>query len=123
MLCIVGNKVSSPYVALYPLSANLFTMNDTDVDWTVYHLIADAGTTIEDISAKSGLEREDVLASVARLEKTRLVLREDERVNPLSINDFLLAGVLSGTDGQSTAETGNDDCEVYIENGIIKVRK
>lgn len=93
-------------------------MNDTDVDWAVYHAIPDAGTTIDEISAVSGLSREEVLASVSRLEKSRLVLQQGEQVSPLSITDFLLAGSLA-----ESMKQPDDDFGVYIENGVIKVRK
>lgn len=97
-------------------------MNDTDVDWEVYHQIPDAGISIDELSAQLGFDRDIVLVSISRLEKSHLVLRSDEQVAPLSINDFFMASMLSDVTS-SAGSAPEDDFGVYIENGVIKVRK
>ena len=116
------SRIFGSYVDLYRLSTNLFTMNDTDIDWAVYHQIPDAGIALAELSLQLGLDSGTILASVSRLEKNHLVLCSDEQVKPLSINDFIMSSMLS----ESTASPDSafeDDFGVYIENGVIKVRK
>ncbi|HJJ35772.1 MAG TPA: hypothetical protein O0X27_01205 [Methanocorpusculum sp.] len=97
-------------------------MNDTDVDWAVYHQVPDGGTTVDELSLQLGLERDVILASLSRLEKSHLVIYNGERVSPLSINDFFIASMLSDATA-SPGAAAEDDFGVYIENGVIKVRK
>lgn len=92
-------------------------MKDEDVDWNIYHLIPDEGILLQDLIEKSGMEKESVLASAARLEKIHLVHCDGEKVCPVSINDFLITETLCG------GAEKEDDFGIYIENGVIKVRK
>lgn len=96
-------------------------MNDTDVDWMIYHLVPDEGSTIDIISEKSGINRNEVLSSISRLENTHLVHCDGEKVFPVSIHDFILSGILTGKSSQGKGN--EDDYGIYIENGVIKVRK
>ncbi len=91
-------------------------MKDEDVDWKIYHLLPDGQTIpIQDLAAQSGLDEQTVRASLARLEKSRLVMVKGDCACPLSITDFIFASQI--------ASQPEDDCGIYIENGIIKVRK
>lgn len=91
-------------------------MRDEDVDWKIYHLIPDEGRTISELAEQASLDEETVRASLARLEKSRLVMVRGDTACPLSITDFIFASQLSSAPAE-------DDCGIYIENGIIKVRK
>lgn len=94
-------------------------MSDEDTDWKIYHLIPDEGITFDELIKASGMAEETVRASTARLEKIRLVHTADERICPVSVNDFLISETLCGTGGTEK----EDDLGIYIENGVIKVRK
>lgn len=96
-------------------------MNDEDADWKIYHLIPDDGISVDDLIQQSKMTRDEVLASASRLEKIFLVQCSGDKISPLSINDFLLASTLCGASPK--AEAPEDDFGIYIENGIIKVRK
>lgn len=96
-------------------------MNDEDADWKIYHLIPDDGISVDDLIQQSKMTRDEVLASASRLEKIFLVQCSGDKISPLSINDFLLASALCGASPK--AEAPEDDFGIYIENGIIKVRK
>lgn len=92
-------------------------MRDEDVDWKIYHLIPDGTTVpIAELAEKSCLDEETVRASLARLEKSRLVMVKGDAACPLSFTDFLFASQIENTPAE-------DDCGIYIENGVIKVRK
>lgn len=92
-------------------------MKDEDVDWKIYHLIPDGETVpISELAEKSCLDEETVRASLARLEKSRLVMVKGDAACPLSITDFIFASQLASTPAE-------DECGIYIENGVIKVRK
>ncbi|MDO5846794.1 MAG: hypothetical protein Q4Q20_00625 [Methanocorpusculum sp.] len=94
-------------------------MNDEDTDWKIYHLIPDEGIAFDELIKVSGMTKETVLASAARLEKILLVHTADDRVCPVSVNDFLISETLCGGGGAEK----EDDLGIYIENGVIKVRK
>lgn len=115
--------ISTPQVSiLISAPRQSVDMNDEDADWKLYHLIPDEGIPVDDLIQQSGMTRDEVLASAARLEKIRLVQCSGDVICPLSINDFLIASTLCGCSSSKAAEP-EDDFGIYIENGVIKVRK
>ncbi|HJJ32478.1 MAG TPA: hypothetical protein O0X25_02515 [Methanocorpusculum sp.] len=94
-------------------------MSDDDIDWMIYHLVPDGeeGVAIPELSAKTGLDTDTVLDSLIRLEDKHLVIVKGDCVFPLSISDFLFASQLK------EATSGLEDLGIYIEDGIIKVKK
>lgn len=93
-------------------------MKDEDIDWKIYHLLPDGvPTQITDLMEQTGLDEETVRSSLARLEKSCLVMVEGNFASPLSITDFFLAKQL--TEFQKV----EDDMGIFLENGVIKVRK
>mgnify|MGYP000897567473 CR=1 FL=1 len=89
-------------------------MRNEDVDWSLFHLIPENETrTISELVEKSGFSRDEVVSSLARLEKNRLIQMAGEIVHALSINDMFILNEVC-----NSAES-----DIYIENGIIKVRK
>jgi len=68
--------------------------------------------TIAELAEQSGFSRDEVLASLARLEKACLIYVKGENVCALSINDMFMMN-----------EIRNAPSDIYIENGVIKVRK
>ena len=91
-------------------------MRDEDIDWKIYHLIPDEGRAISELAEQTCLDEEAVRASLSRLEKSRLVMVRGDRACPLSITDFIFASLIVNA-------PADDDCGIYIENGVIKVRK
>ena len=92
-------------------------MRDEDIDWKIYHLIPDGTSVpIAELAEKTCLDEETVRASLSRLEKSRLIMVRGEIACPLSITDFIFASQLANAPAE-------DDCGIYIENGVIKVRK
>ena len=85
-------------------------MRDEDIDFKIYHLIPDEGRSISEIAEQTCLD------SLSRLEKSRLIMVRGEIACPLSITDFIFASQLANAPAE-------DDCGIYIENGVIKVRK
>ena len=91
-------------------------MRDEDIDFKIYHLIPDEGRSISEIAEQTCLDEETVRASLSRLEKSRLIMVRGELACHLSITDFIFASQLANAPAE-------DDCGIYIENGVIKVRK
>ncbi|MDO9523641.1 MAG: hypothetical protein Q7J08_08035 [Methanocorpusculum sp.] len=76
-------------------------------------MIPDNGTpTITELVERSCLSVDEVRASLARLEKAGLIYVKCENVCPLSLNDMFMMN-----------EIRNTPSDIYIENGVIKVRK
>lgn len=94
-------------------------MHDEDIDWSLYHLIPDGedGIAIPELARKAGLDEDAVVDSLIRLEDKHLVLVKGDRAYPLSITDFLFASQIK------QATSGLEDMGIYIEDGVIKVRK
>jgi len=94
-------------------------MHDEDIDWNIYHQIPDGqdGISIPELAEKLGLDEDAVVDSLIRLEDKHLVLVKGDRAYPLSITDFLFASQIK------EATSGLEDMGIYIENGVIKVRK
>lgn len=89
-------------------------MKEESVDWVVYHFIgANGPISIEELSVAADLSGEETERSVRRLEENMLVERRDGQVRVLSFQESLLRCQLRYMDHSL----------VYIENGIIKVRK
>jgi len=89
-------------------------VKDEDADWLIYHLLPqDTTITSEEIQKKSGLEAATVDASLARLERALLIMRQKEGTRALSVGEALVA-----------CQTKYDQSLPYtIENGVIKARK
>ncbi|HJJ43739.1 MAG TPA: hypothetical protein O0X66_02180 [Methanocorpusculum sp.] len=88
-------------------------MKNEDVDWTLFHMIPECGTKgIAELVIQSGFLEDETRASLVRLEKACLIHVKGENVCALSINDMLMMN-----------EIKNADCGIYIEDGIIKVKK
>ncbi|WP_292367963.1 MarR family transcriptional regulator [Methanoregula sp. UBA64] len=89
-------------------------MKDEDADWLIYHLLPqDKPITPEEIQKKCGLDAAVVDASLARLERYLLIVRQKGTVRVLSIGEALVA-----------CQTKYDPSLPYtIENGVIRARK
>jgi len=94
-------------------------MNDEDIDWEIYHKIPDGqdGISIPELAASIGISEDSVVDSLIRLEDKHLVIVKGDRAYPLSITDFLFASQIK------EATSGLEDMGIYIEDGVIKVRK
>ena len=89
-------------------------MRNEDVDWTLFHLIPENEIpTISELIDKSGFSRDEVVSSLARLEKDYLIQVIGENVHALSITEIFMMHEV----------TSSNQSDIYIENGIIKVRK
>jgi hypothetical protein len=89
-------------------------MRNEDVDWTLFHLIPENETpTISELIDKSGFSRDEVVSSLTRLEKNCLIHVIGENVHALSITEIFMMHEV----------TSSNQSDIYIENGIIKVRK
>jgi hypothetical protein len=89
-------------------------VKDDDADWLIYHLLPqDKPITPEEIQKKCGLDAAVVDASLARLERYLLIVRQNGTVRVLSVGEALVA-----------CQTKYDPSLPYtIENGVIKARK
>jgi predicted transcriptional regulator len=88
-------------------------MRNEDVDWALFHMIPENGTrTIAELAEQSGFSEDEIMASLARLQKACLIHVKDEVVCALSITDMFMMN-----------EMQHASSDIYIENGIIKVRK
>jgi Mn-dependent DtxR family transcriptional regulator len=89
-------------------------VKDEDIDWLIYHLIAQQTATAPDsLAAASGLDPLTVTSSLKRLEKSFLIERMDTSMRVLSIGESLLK-----------CQTKYDESFPYtFENGVIRVKK
>ena len=88
-------------------------MRNEDVDWALFHMIPENGTrTIAELAEQSGFSEDEIRASLARLQKACLIHVKGEVVCALSITDMFMMN-----------EMQHASSDIYIENGIIKVRK
>lgn len=89
-------------------------MKPEDIDWKLFHMVPEKDSvTITELCENSGFEKEVVVDSLKRLERSCLLSVNGEKVCANSIQDFLMLG-----------EIKNDtDSLIEIENGVIKVRK
>ncbi|WP_048061978.1 hypothetical protein [Methanocorpusculum labreanum] len=88
-------------------------MRNEDVDWALFHMIPENGMrTIAELAEQSGFSEDEIRASLARLQKACLIHVKGEVVCALSITDMFMMN-----------EIQQPSSDIYIEDGIIKVRK
>ena len=89
-------------------------MKEEDVDWLLYHIIAQKGeVTADDLADMSGLDAAAVTTSLDRLDRYLLIDRTGGKTRALSIGEALIK-----------CQAKNDETLPYIiENGVIKARK
>ena len=89
-------------------------MKDEEMDWALYHMIPDGRpVTITLLAERSGFTREEVAASLERMENNCLVCVMGETVTLLSLSEMLMINEILHA----------PDMPVTIENGIIKAKK
>ena len=88
-------------------------MRNEDIDWALFHCIPECGNmTVAELAERSLFSVEEIKASLARLEKACLIHVAGDTVCALSLNDMFILN-----------EIKNAPSGIYIENGVIKVRK
>ncbi|HJJ46725.1 MAG TPA: hypothetical protein O0X32_00490 [Methanocorpusculum sp.] len=94
-------------------------MSDEDTEWIIYHMVpnGEEGIAIPDLATKTGLDTDTVADALIRLEDKHLVIVKGGRVFPLSISDFLFSSQIKDTISDL------EDLGIYIENGVIKLKK
>jgi len=89
-------------------------VKDEDVDWMIYHLVAQKDqTTADELVTASGIAKPLVSASLDRLVRYLLIDRNGDAFHALSISEALIKCQIKNT----------CDSPVTIENGVIKMRK
>jgi len=89
-------------------------VKDEDVDWMIYHLVAQKDqTTADELVTASGIAKPLVSASLDRLVQYLLIDRDGDAFHALSISEALIKCQIKNT----------CDSPVTIENGVIKMRK
>jgi predicted transcriptional regulator len=98
-----------------PASGQPFNVRAEDRDWQIYHIIAEnSEITVDEICKMAG--REEIIAeeSLERLQRYGLISRKGEKCAAKSIQQILISAELERT---------MKDSPIYMENGVIKVRK
>jgi hypothetical protein len=84
------------------------------IDWELYHMLTDARpVTIAELVERSGWNRSVVEASISRLENNCLIAIVGDSVNLLSLSDILMLNEMMHF----------PDMQIYVENGVIRVKK
>ncbi len=90
-------------------------MREEDLDWFLYHRIAESdGIGIDDLAACTGQDRTAIEASVGRLERYLLIRRSEDTLRVLSVQESLM---------KCRLKHAMEDLPFVIENGVIKARK
>ena len=88
-------------------------MRDEDLDWELYHAVADGkARTMADLAAR-GHDPARVEASVGRLERAFLVERQGDSVRALSFQESILLCQLKNERGSP----------LVLENGVLRVKR
>jgi hypothetical protein len=89
-------------------------VKEEDIDWMIYHLVAEKETTTpDDLITASAMDAGTVHASLARLEQFLLIECSGNSVRALSIGESLLKCQV-----KNTLDPG-----LEIVDGVIKVRE
>lgn len=89
-------------------------MKDEERDWTLYHMLQDGKPCrILELVRDSGFSREEVEASLERMENNCLICVMGESVSLLSLTEMMMINEMKYS----------PEMPVIIENGIIKVKK
>lgn len=89
-------------------------VKDEDVDWMIYHLVAQKSkSTADELVTASGIAAPEVTGSLERLVHYLLIERDGDTFRALSISEALLKCQIKNI----------RDSPVTIENGVIKMRK
>ena len=89
-------------------------MKEEDIDWIIYHLIAQKETiTVEELIVASEMDADAVHASLARLERSLLIERSGVSVRAVTIGEAILKCQIKNT----------VDPRFEIVDGILKIRK
>ena len=89
-------------------------MKEEDIDWIIYHLIAQKETTtVEELIIASEMDADTVHASLARLEHSLLVDHSGASVRAVTIGEAILKCQIKNS----------LDPRFEIVDGIIKARK
>ncbi|MDE4907448.1 hypothetical protein L0665_02280 [Methanogenium marinum] len=90
-------------------------MRAEDRDWQIYHIIADKSEiNVDEICKMSGREEHIAKESLDRLEKYHLISRKGETCSSKSIQEILITAEM---------KQAMKDSPIYMEDGVIKVRK
>jgi predicted transcriptional regulator len=90
-------------------------VREEDLDWFLYHRIADSdGIGIDELAISAGRDRTAVEAAVERLERYLLIGRSGDTLRVLSVQESLMKCKL---------KHAMEDLPFVIENGVIKARK
>ncbi|MGA2105668.1 MarR family transcriptional regulator [Methanoregula sp.] len=89
-------------------------MKEADMDWLVYHIIAQESSIIaKGLAEKSGLTEAEITGSLNRLERSLLIDRKDGTIKALSVGEALIK-----------CQAKYDNSLPYtFEDGVIKARK
>ncbi len=89
-------------------------MNDTDLDWTVYHLLIEdpcQGSAV--LAGRIGCSTDDVERSFRRLEQSMLISHEVGGCRVLSVQEIIL----------QCQSRYDPDSPITFEGGIIRLKK
>ncbi len=87
-------------------------VRDEEIDWCVYRVIADGDATIlAEVISCLRCDPTVIRASVSRLIRAGLIAREGDCLSIRGFQDTLLHQQMQ-----------DDDCPVYLDGGVIKVK-
>jgi hypothetical protein len=86
-----------------------------DRDWQIYHILVEKSEmTLEELCRVACTEESVAEESLERLERYRLISRKDDLWATKSLQEIILCAEM---------EQLMKDSPIYLENGVIKVRK
>lgn len=89
-------------------------MRQEEIDWRIYHIIADeCNVSAETISSKTDFDEDMVKESLKRLESGNLIGYDGEIATLLTPQEMILKCRIKNA-------VSNTDSPVIIENGVIK---
>lgn len=90
-------------------------MRDEEIDWLCYTTLSrgPGSATVEELAATTGLDRDVVAGSAARLERALLAARDGDRIRILAVQESLL--LCQQRYGPKQA--------FIIENGVVRARR
>ena len=90
-------------------------VREEDRDWHIYHIIAEkSGINVDEVCRVACTEKEVAEESLERLQRYKLISRSGDAYAVKSIQEMLIAAEM---------ERAMKDSPMYMENGVIKVRK
>ncbi|WP_460007310.1 hypothetical protein [Methanogenium cariaci] len=90
-------------------------MRAEDRDWQIYHIIAEKSEIpVDEICRMTGTEEHIIEESLERLQRYSLISRKNDTCTAKSIQEILISAEL---------KQAMKDSPIYMEDGVIKVRK